>query len=125
MDFAVPFTGGPGSDFAILTGGSPWGVYAGPVRFDFYLNGNLQGSLNANLLENTLNEFDLANQDLLADRLVLINTAPDLGANNDTDLEILDAGVRYIVPEPAPQFLLGLGALIAVCFIQNRLRRRA
>jgi hypothetical protein len=63
-----------------------------------------------------LNEFDLPNQAIVANRLVLVNTAPDLGANNDTNLQIADAGVRYIVPESTLQFLLGLGALTTVCF---------
>jgi len=119
MDFTDPFENGPGSDFAILTGAEPWGIYAGPVTFDFYLNGNLQGSLNTQLLENTLNEFELPGQVMLANRIILINMAPDLGANNDTDLEILDAGVRYTVPEPTPRLLFGLGGLIALCFAQK------
>lgn len=119
MDFANPFENGPGSDFAILTGDETWGIYAGPVTFDFYLNGNLQGSLNTQLLPNTLNEFALPSQVMLANRIDLINMGPNVGANNDADLEILDAGVRYSVPEPTPQLLFGLGGLIALCFAQK------
>ena len=119
MDFAYPFSDGPGPDFAILTGAESWGIYAGPVRFDFYLNGSLQGSLDANLLPNCLNEFEMPNQVVLADSLCLVNIAPDVGINNDADLEILDAGVRYVVPEPRPQLLFCLGGLAAWCFTRN------
>jgi hypothetical protein len=41
MDFAAPFSDGPGDDFAILTG-SFWGPLASAARFEFLFDGLLQ-----------------------------------------------------------------------------------
>ena len=60
MDFAIPFTDGPGNDFAILTSSVAWEPFgrAQSARLDFFRDGSLQGSMAASLLPDQLAEFD-------------------------------------------------------------------
>lgn len=101
MDFAVPFTDGPGNDFAILTSSSSWGPLADRALFEFFLNGNLQGSFIASLSPNQLFEFDLPGSGLVANRVVVTNITADLPGFEDLGTMTFDnAGVAYLVGEP-------------------------
>ena len=106
LDFAVPFTDGPGSDFAILTGGEAWGYLAGPAEFKFYMGGTFLASFTANLGPSTQFAFDLPGDSIIANRIVIVNMTPDPpGINGYGSMEFLDAGVAYttdanIPPEP-------------------------
>lgn len=116
MDFATPFSDVEDRDFAVLTGWECWGPYAGDVRFDFYMNDTIVGSMNCFLLPNSLNEFELPGTGIVANRILLVNTAIDPpGINNDACIELRDAGIsRYganphPIPEPSSLILLCLG----------------
>jgi hypothetical protein len=73
MEFAVPFTDGPGNDFAILTSSQSWGPLADQALFEFFLGGNLQASFTASLGPNQLFQFDLPGTGVVADRVVVTN----------------------------------------------------
>ena len=118
MDFAVPFTDGPGNDFAILTSSRSWGPLADKASFQFFLGGNLQGSFTASLAPDQLFQFDLPGSNLVADRIVVTNITPNPvpGVNDLAGMTFDNAGVAYIVgpstvPEPSTIALLTLGTL--------------
>jgi hypothetical protein len=96
LDFAMPFTDGPGNDFAILTSSQGWEPVGGAklVRFDFFLDGNLQNSFTTSLFPDQLAEFDLPGNGLVANRIVLTS----LSADSCTTLD--DAGVAYVIRTP-------------------------
>ena len=101
MDFAVPFTDGPGNDFAILTNSQAWGPLADQALFEFYLGGNLQASFVASLAPDQLFQFDLPGTGLVADRVVVTNITPDPPGIDDLATMTFDnAGVAYLVVEP-------------------------
>ncbi len=96
LDFAVPFTDGPGDDFAIRTS-SEWGELADTARFDFYLAGALVGSSTAQLKPAVIQAFDLPGVGIVADRIVITNTTPDPpGINSLADMAFVAAGVAYL-----------------------------
>jgi hypothetical protein len=100
MDFTVPFTDGPGNDFAILTNSSSWGSLADKALFEFFLQGNLQASFVESLTPDHLFEFDLPGSGLIADRVRVTNITPDPGGNNLATMTFDDAGVAYNFVEP-------------------------
>ncbi len=101
MDFAVPFTDGPGNDFAILTNSQAWGPLADTALFEFFLNGDLQASFVASLTPDQLFEFDLPGSGVVADRVVVTNITPDPpGIDNLATMTFDNAGVAYLVVEP-------------------------
>lgn len=115
MDFAVPFTDGPGDDFAILTNSQSWGSLADTAMFEFFLSGTLQGSFTASLAPDQLFRFDLPGTGLVADRIVLTNITPDPpGINDLATMTFDDAGIAHQVPEPSAALLLLLVLGIAV-----------
>ncbi|HSE18641.1 MAG TPA: hypothetical protein VLB46_16415 [Pyrinomonadaceae bacterium] len=100
MDFAVPFTDGPGNDFAILTNAESWGPLADQALFEFFLDGTLQASFIASLAPNQLFEFDLPGTGVVADRVVVTNITPDPPEiDNSTTMTFDDAGVAHLVGE--------------------------
>ena len=108
MDFAMPFTDGPGNDFAILTSSDSWEPVgsAQSARLDFFLDDSLQGSMSVSFLPDQLAEFDLPGNGLIANRIVLINLQSD-----SSDMTFDDAGVAYVIPEPSTVALACLGML--------------
>ncbi|MFC1996053.1 choice-of-anchor Q domain-containing protein [Chloroflexota bacterium] len=101
MDFAVPFTDGPGSDFAILTNSQAWGALADTALFEFFLDGTLQDSFTASLYPDELFQFDLSGSGLVADRIVVTNITPDPPGTNDlATMTFDDAGVAYPISPP-------------------------
>lgn len=101
MDFAVPFTDGPGNDFAILTSSQSWGPLADRALFEFFLGGNLQASFIASLTPGQLFQFDLPGSGLVADRVVVTNITPAPPGINDLATMTFDnAGVAYVVAKP-------------------------
>lgn len=104
MDFAVPFTDGPGNDFAILTNSKSWGPLADIAQFEFFLGGNFQGSFTASLAPDQLFQFDLPGNSLIVDRIVVTNITPDPpGIDDLTAMTFDNAGVAYVVPEPSAE----------------------
>lgn len=100
MDFAVPFTDGPGDDFAILTNSQTWGELADQALFEFFLGGNLQGSFIATLAPDQLIQFDLPGEGLVADRVVVTNITPDPPEiDNSATMTFDNAGVAYLLGE--------------------------
>jgi hypothetical protein len=100
LDFARPFTDGPGNDFAILTNSQSWGPLADMARFDFYLGGNLQASFMASLAPDRLFEFELPGSGLVVDRVVITNITPDPpGIEGLAGMTFDDAGVAYVAGE--------------------------
>lgn len=101
MDFAVPFTDGPGNDFAILTNSQAWGPLADQALFEFFLDGNLQASFVASLAPDQLFQFDLPGTGVVANRVVVTNITPDPpGIDNLATMTFDNAGVAYLVVEP-------------------------
>lgn len=101
MDFAVPFTDGPGNDFAILTNSQSWGPFADKALFEFFFGGNLQGSFITSLAPDQLFQFDLPGSGLVVDRVVVTNITPDPpGIDDLATMTFDDAGVAYLVGEP-------------------------
>ena len=97
MDF-VPFTAGPGNDFAILTNSQAWGPLADTALFEFLLDGVLQPPFTASLAPDQLFQFDIPGSGLVANRVVVTNTTPDPpGINNLATLTFDDAGVAYVI----------------------------
>ena len=116
LDFSSPFGDVAGNDFAVLTGNECWGPQAGDTLFEFYMGSTLVGSLNAFLVGNSMQEFELPGSDIVGNRIVIINAAQDPpGINNDACMEFRDAGVaRYdsqAVPEPSTMMLFGISIL--------------
>jgi hypothetical protein len=100
MDFAIPFTDGPGNDFALLTG-FQFGPLADMAQFDFYFGGNLRASFTAPLAPNQVFEFELPGDGLVVDRVVVTNVTPDLpGFDDDAGMDLKNAGAAYLVGEP-------------------------
>jgi hypothetical protein len=100
MDFATPFTDGPGNDFAILTNSQAWGPLADKALFEFFFRGNLQASFIASLTPDELFQFDLPGSGLVVDRVVVTNITPDPEGINDLATMTFDnAGVAYLVGE--------------------------
>lgn len=125
MDFAVPFTDGPGNDFAILTNSQNWGPLADAARFEFFLGGNPQASFTASLAPDQLFQFDLPGSSLVADRIVVTNITPDPpGINNLATMTFDNAGVAYVVPEPSTITLFSLGTLGLLGSVWRRRRKR-
>ena len=113
LDFETSFFDGTGDDFAILTSSEGWGHLADAAQFSFFLDGALQGTFDAHLSPDHLHEFELPGDSIIADRIVITNITPDLpGVNNDATMAFIDAGVAYLVPEPATLLLLGMGGLL-------------
>ena len=101
MDFAVPFTDGPGNDFAILTSSQSWGPLADTALFEFSLDGNFQASFIASLTPDQLFQFDLPGSGLIVDRVVVTNITPDPpGINNLATMTFDAAGVAHLIAEP-------------------------
>lgn len=110
MYFALPFTDGPGNDFAILTSSQAWGPLAGAALFEFYLGDDLQASFTAQLAPDQLFLFELPGTGLVVNRVVVTNIAPDPpGINNLAAMAFDDAGAAYPIPEPSPLVLLSSG----------------
>lgn len=100
MDFAVPFTDGPGNDFAILTNSQSWGPLANQALFEFFFAGELQASFIASLAPDQLFQFDLPGSGVVADRVVVTNITPDPPGIDDLATMTFDnAGVAYLVGE--------------------------
>jgi len=116
MDFSNRFTDGPGDDFAILAA-PDWGPLADMARFDFFLDGLLQTTFTASLSADQLLRFDLPGSDVVANRIVLTNLAPDVGPGTQTTMAFDNAGVAHLIPEP------GSGALLAVTALAVALLR--
>ena len=120
LDFSMPFTDGPGNDFAILTNSQSWGPLADTALFEFFLGGNFQASFTASLVPDQLLQFDLPGSGIVADRIVLTNTTPDPAGINDLATMTFDnAGVAYgvtqqAVPEPNPLNILGIIAMVSI-----------
>jgi hypothetical protein len=101
LDFAVPFTDGPGDDFAILTNSQAWGPLAESALFEFLLNGSLVTSFAASLTPDQLFQFDLPGNDVVANRVIVTNITPDPPGFNDLATMTFDnAGVAYLLAEP-------------------------
>jgi hypothetical protein len=112
LRFNTPFTDRAGNDFAVLTGWECWGELADQAEFKFYRENTFIDSFSASLGPNAVFAFDLPGCGMVADRIVITNITPDPpGANNLATMEFRDAGIAYVVPEPATLFLLGLGGL--------------
>jgi hypothetical protein len=101
LDFAVPFTDGPGNDFAILTNSQSWGPLADLALFEFYLNGTLATSFVASLTPDQLFAFDLPGSGVVANRVVVTNVTPDPpGIDDFATMTFDNAGVAYPIAEP-------------------------
>jgi hypothetical protein len=101
MDFAVPFTDGPGNDFAILTNSQSWGPLADTALFEFFFHGNLQASFVASLSPDQLFQFELPGTGLVVDRVVVTNITPDPPGFEDlAGMTFDNAGAAYLVGEP-------------------------
>lgn len=100
MNFAVPFTDGPGDDFAILTNSQSWGPLADNALFEFLLDGNLRASFIAELAADKLFRFELPGSGLVVNRVVVTNITPDPpGTNNLATMTFDAAGAAYLAYE--------------------------
>ncbi len=110
MYFALPFTDGPGNDFAILTNSQSWGPLAGTALFEFYFGNDLQASFTAQLGPDQLFQFELPGTGLVVNHVVVTNITPDPpGINNLACMTFDDAGAAYPIPEPSSLVLLATG----------------
>jgi PEP-CTERM motif-containing protein len=112
MDFAAPFSDGPGDAFAILTG-SFWGPLASAARFEFLFDGLLQTAFTAALGPSQLFRFDLPG--IVANRVRVTNISPDpAGVEDLAGMSFVGAGVTSqasATPEPGTLLLMGTALL--------------
>lgn len=115
--FAVPFTDGPGDDFALLTASQSWGPLASTALIEFLLGGATQATFDSVLAPSQLFTFELPGTDVIADSVRITNTSPDPpGIDNLAGMTFDDAAVAHVISTPASIVLVSLGLAVVFGF---------
>jgi hypothetical protein len=125
MDFAAPFTNGPGPDFAIVTSAESWGPRADVALFEFFLEDTFQAAFPAPLDPDKIFLFDLLGSRLVANRVIVTNLTPDPPGINELGTMTFDnAGVAHLLVDPSTFVLLsaGLSALVGLRLVAAAVR---
>jgi hypothetical protein len=112
--FENPFADGPGDDFAIKTvpASISWGHLADEAEFSFYMDDMFVDSFIGNIDKpDSLFTYELPDEDIVANRIVIKNLATYQGSWDDTEIVYADAGVAYTIPEPGTVLLFGVGGM--------------